>query len=96
MTLNDPVYVEAAVALGKQAAKQPGDKLTWLTMQTLSRAPSPPEAKRLLALHAKARAKYAADAKLATALVGTPDPDTAAWAVVANVVLNLDEMLMKR
>ena len=34
--------------------------------------------------------------QLATALVGTPDPDTAAWAVVANVVLNLDEMLMKR
>ena len=96
VTLNDPVYVEAAVALGKQAAKQPGDKLTWLTVQTLSRAPSAPEATRLLALHAKAKAKYAADAKLATALVGSPDPDTAAWAVVANVVLNLDEMLMKR
>ncbi len=96
VTLNDPVYVEAAVALGKQAAKQPGDKLTWLTVQTLSRAPSAAEATRLTALHAKAKAKYAADAKLATALVGTPDPDTAGWAVVANVVLNLDEMLMKR
>jgi mono/diheme cytochrome c family protein len=96
VTLNDPVYVEAAVALGKQAAKQPGDKLTWLMVQTLSRAPSALEATRLTALHAKAKAKYAADAKLAAALVGTPDPDTAAWAVVANVVLNLDEMLMKR
>ena len=96
VTLNDPVYVEAAVALGKQAAKQPGDKLTWLTVQTLSRAPSPAEATRLTALHAKAKAKYAADAKLATQLVGSADPDAAAWAVVANVVLNLDEMLMKR
>ena len=96
VTLNDPVYVEAAVALGKQAAKQPGDKLTWLTTQTLSRAPSAAEATRLTALHAKAKAKYAGDAGLATQLVGSADPEAAAWSVVANVVLNLDEMLMKR
>ncbi len=96
VTLNDPVYVEAAVALGQQAAKQPGDKLAWLTLRTLSRAPTPAESTRLLALHAKAKGKYAADVKLATQLMGSADPDAAAWAVVANVVLNLDETLMKR
>jgi mono/diheme cytochrome c family protein len=99
VTLNDPVYVEAAVALAKLTVKQPGDvkaKLAFVMLQCTSREPTATESDRLAALYTKVHAKYAGDAKLTTALVGEANPDLAAWAVVCNTILNLDEMLMKR
>jgi mono/diheme cytochrome c family protein len=96
VTLNDPVYVEAAVALGKLAAAQTGDKLAWLWGRVLCRAPTAEESARVRKLFDAARAEYAADPTLARKFAGVPDADAAAYAVVANVALNLDETLMKR
>jgi len=97
VTLNDPVYVEAAVALAKQTTAKPeAERLNFLVRTALGRLPSGAERDRLKKLFDGAKAKYQADTKVATLLVGKSDADLAAWAVTANVILNLDEFLMKR
>jgi hypothetical protein len=108
VTLNDPVYVEAAQALGRRmdaGGKTPLDKVRAGVRLSLVRDPSDEEAARLVRLYESTRATFAKDAarakQLATEPIG-PAPkdanlaDLAAWTVVGNVLLNLDEMLMKR
>jgi hypothetical protein len=108
VTLNDPVYVESAQALARRIAAQKGsdaDKVRFALRLCLSRPAQDKETQRLLQLHDEALAVYKQDAKKAMALATEPlgplPPDTdaaelAAWTTVANVILNLDEMLMKR
>ncbi|NCX97427.1 MAG: hypothetical protein EBX35_02270 [Planctomycetia bacterium] len=75
----------------------------------LIRRPTGPEVERLVRLHAEAAADYVGDAaaakQMATEPLGpppaelgidTPDElaELAAWTVVANVILNLDETFM--
>ncbi|MFO1095451.1 MAG: DUF1553 domain-containing protein, partial [Planctomycetaceae bacterium] len=106
VTLNDPVFVEAAQGLAKRMLSHSGDtaeRAAYGFRICLSRPPSDVERKRLAALYNKARAELAAapdraaTLASATAKDGTPDPiDLAAWTVVGNVLLNLDEMFMKR
>ncbi|MFM7037075.1 MAG: DUF1553 domain-containing protein [Planctomycetaceae bacterium] len=108
VTLNDPVYVEAAQALARRILQQPGDdqqRLAWAFEQALLRQPSAAELQSLSLLLTDARSEAIADpaaaAKLATEPLGTlPEglspTDAAAFTVVGNVILNLDEMLMKR
>jgi hypothetical protein len=71
----------------------------------LTRPPSEPEVARLVELYQQAKARFtlsAADAlKMATDPIGPAAKDAdlaelAAWTVVGNVLLNLDETLMKR
>lgn len=71
----------------------------------LSRPATEPEVARLVKLHDSAQATFKADPeaakKMATDPLGplpaTMDPaDLAAWTTVANVLLNLDEVVMKR
>lgn len=109
VTLNDPVYVEAAQALGERMAKAPGsdaERLTYGFHLCLARTPRPDELSRLLAFYKDAKADYTAKPELAEKMVSpaqgsslsAPEGDTgdlAAWAAVGNVLLNLDEMLMK-
>jgi len=109
VTLNDPVYVEAAQALARKAVAEGGpdakSKAAWAFRRCLTRAPREAETARLVALYEQSKAKYAADpakaAQLATDPLG-PLPagadaaELAAWTVVSNVLLNLDEILLKR
>lgn len=108
VTLNDPVYVEASQALGRRMAAHSGridEQLAWGFRLCLSRAPTAAELARLCDLYATSRERLqlnpAEAEKLATDPLG-PVPngssavDLAAWTVVGNVLLNLDEMLMKR
>jgi hypothetical protein len=107
VTLNDPVYMEAAQSLARRIAAVPGtptEKLTQGFALTLVRAPKPEELKPLLALYAKSRERFARDTAQATLVATKPlgalPPDAevaefAAWTVVGNVLLNLDEFLMK-
>ena len=107
VTLNDPVFVEAAQALARRMAEAgptPADKARRGFRLTLARPPSDEEVIRLVRLYATTRKsleKNLANAqKLATEPLG-PLPkaadavELASWTVVANVLLNLDETLMK-
>ncbi len=111
VTLNDPVYVEAAQALGRRMIAAGGDgtdaraKIRLGVRLVLGRDPAEAEVDRLAKLHEAARARFVADAEAARKLATDPigpapagsDPaDLAAWTVVGNVLLNLDETLMRR
>jgi hypothetical protein len=110
VTLNDPVYVEAAQALGRLMAQADGsleDKLGDGFRRVLARPPGDAEAAQLRTLWENARAHYRERPGDAASLIASPgnpedgvsttDPVAlAAWTTVANVLLNLDETLMKR
>ncbi len=108
VTMNDPVYVEAAQALARRlaaAAPAPDDRMRLAFRIVLSRAPSESELRRLTALHDDALATFKDDPKRAAEMAANPlgaaPPDAdlaelAAWTTVAGVLLNLDETVMKR
>ncbi len=108
VTLNDPVYVEAAQALGRRMAAAEGsleEKIRYGFQLCVARPPSEKEAERLQRLYQTALKRYAAAPKLAEKMATDPlgplpkdaKPDEyAAWAMLGNVLLNLDEMFMPR
>jgi hypothetical protein len=108
VTLNDPVYVEAAQALARRIERAGGDvreRAAYGFRRCLARPPSEDELTRLVRLFKRARAHYREAPeparRMATDPLGplAPGQDAArlaAWTVVANVMLNLDELLMKR
>jgi hypothetical protein len=110
VTLNDPVFVEAAQGLARRMLAHEGEaaeKAAYGFRVCLSRPANETELARLAALFDAARADLAATPDRAAALAASstvppaaaaaPDPvELAAWTVVGNVLLNLDEMFMKR
>ncbi len=100
VTLNDPAFVEAAGALAKQMSEVNGNLTEQLHRGfrlVLTRPPADEETSRLIALYASMRAEFASDQKAANKLTqaaGGQQGD-AALVAVANVLLNLDETLMK-
>jgi hypothetical protein len=108
VTLNDPVFVEAAQGLARRVAAYRGstrDKVNYAFRLVLTRSPREAEAGRLVALYERARKQLgltpAKALDLATNPIG-PLPagadaaDLAGWTVVGNVLLNLDETLARR
>jgi hypothetical protein len=109
VTLNDPVYVETAQALARRMVSEvdgsPEERAGYGFRLCLTRPPSEAEVGRLVELYSRAKARFAASAedarKMATEPLGPAAKDAdlvelAAWTVVGNVLLNLDETLMKR
>jgi len=109
VTLNDPVFVEAAQALGRRIMTEggptPTSRAAFGVRTVLSRPATEAETTRLVALFQHARSSLAADPAKALALATKPlGPlpagmdaiEAAAWTVVGNVLLNLDESLAKR
>lgn len=108
VTLNDPVYIESAQALAGRmvsTGKSPSERAIAGFRICLARPPYEHELTRLVTLFEESRAEFAKSpeqAKLMATNSLSPAPaetelaDLAAWTVVANVLLNLDEMLMKR
>jgi mono/diheme cytochrome c family protein len=108
VTLNDPVYVEAAQALARKvvtSGKTTEERAVFAFRACTSRAPTDKEKERLVKLFEEAKAEYKKDAKKAEMMATDPigplpkDADVAelaAWTTVGNVLLNLDEMLMRR
>ena len=106
-TLNDPAFIEAAQALARKIAAAPGDvksRATFAFRTALARMPKPAEIARLTKLHNSELARYindpAAAEKMAASELGKPAgganlAELAAWTVVANVLLNLDEAITK-
>jgi hypothetical protein len=102
--LNDPASFEAARALAVRmagAGDDPRARVAFGVKLVLSREAAAAEIDRLLTLQQDERAHYASrpgDAALVLAGLESPaaDPaDMAAWTVVANVLLNLDEAITK-
>lgn len=109
VTLNDPVFVEAAQALGRRMISQGGATTEARVVHgfrlCLTRPPSEQETRRLAELFDRVRQQYSANPAKALAMATKPlgplpqgmdAVDLAAWTVVANVLLNLDETLAKR
>ena len=108
VTLNDPVYVEAAQALARRLIAEGGttveNRIRFGLNLVLARPATPAQIAELKKLFESELAHYrdheADAAKLATEPLG-PLPDglssteAAAWTVVANVLLNLDGVLTK-
>lgn len=106
VTLNDPVYIEAAQAFGRKVWQQKDlsveAQVEFAVRRCLGRHPSEAETQRLVELFHTAKSRYAAvpqeAQKMATDPIG-PLPEgasaeeLAAWTLVGNVLLNLDEAL---
>jgi hypothetical protein len=107
VTLNDPVYFEAAQSLARRIAQADGctsQKIQYGFSLCLCRPAKTAELERLLSFYEETRATYAKDpAQAATAAMQPLGPipkaldavDLAAWTALGNVLLNLDEMLMR-
>jgi hypothetical protein len=104
--LNDPVYVEAAQALARCIVDHGGDDprtaAAYGFRRVLARPPTSAEIDRLVELFESQRSHFGQDQpaaeKMATDPLGPapashPLADLAAWTVVSNVLLNLDETL---
>ncbi len=109
VTLNDPVYVEAAQSLGRNIVTNGGrtvpEKITFAIQQTLLREPRDKEIKVLSAFYETVLADYSGKPDEAKTMAEEPlgelpidanVVELAAWTVVSNVILNLDEIFMKR
>ena len=106
--LNDPTFVEASRVLAQRAIQHGGstaqDRLTFAFRLLTSRAPKPRELEVLIKSYDRFLKQYQADRAAAEALLSTGeyprdtslDPaEHAAYAGVANLLLNLDEVLSK-
>lgn len=108
VTLNDPVFIETNQAMARRLvaeAKTTPERLAHLFKLCLSREPTAHEITALTQLYNDSLAEYqkdtAAATKMATDPLGPADkdanlPELAAWTTIANVVMNLDEFLMRR
>lgn len=108
VTLNDPVFVEAARVFGQRIMQEGGDsvtqKLTYAFRLCVARPPRDKELEVLQRLYTAHLAKYQADSAAAKALVSNgaalrpealPVVELAAWTAMGNVLLNLDETITR-
>ncbi len=108
VTLNDPVYIEAAQGLARrmnEVGMTPAEKMRQGFLLCLCRPPSKVELSKMLGLYEKTRERFVSEPDKALNLAtkprgGVPEgvnvAELAAWTVIGNVLLNLDETLMKR
>ncbi|MEI6714338.1 MAG: PSD1 and planctomycete cytochrome C domain-containing protein [Verrucomicrobiota bacterium] len=109
VTLNDPVFVEAAQAFARKIVREGGptteERLRFAYTWVLSRQPTANEITRLTQLLESTRTALQTDPNRAKALATDPlGPapegadlvELASWTTLGNVLLNLDEVLMRR
>jgi len=107
VTLNDPVYVEAAVGMAKRwmsSSESDTDRIRAGFAQALCRPIEPDELERLMLLLGRAKEHFETSPDSAKALLSdmpfvieadVRPSELAAWSMVASAILNLDEMLMR-
>jgi hypothetical protein len=107
LLMNDPQYVEAACGLANRVMEEGGEdvssRATYMFRLCTARLPSPDELAELAAVYNDHHNHYVDHPEAATQLisVGNREPDShepaelAAWTMVANLVLNLDEVVTK-
>lgn len=104
VTLNDPVYIEAAQALARRMYKEGGgsaeERIRHAFRLTLIRPPQEIELRRLVHLFEQAKKDFAQNSQAALQMATDPlgplpaglDPvELAAYTVLGNVLFNLDE-----
>jgi len=106
VTLNDPVYVEAAQSLARRIIKEGGgsveSRVRFALFLCLVRPPSESQVAALSKLYRSELAHYQKDKQAAKTLAGDPSgtsadvSELAAWTVVSNVLLNLDAVLTRK
>ncbi len=111
VTLNDPAFVEAAQALARRIIlydrpeSTDPERMEWAFLSCTSRSPEPKELQALLKLLDQSRDHFSEHPSSAEQFATDPlgplpsqadSTDLAAWTAVCNVLLNLDEVLMKR
>jgi hypothetical protein len=108
VTMNDPVYVEASQALARRIVREgggsPSERAAFALRLCLVRPPTEAQIAALVELYETELAHYQSDAQAAAKLATDPlgplpegmaAAEAAAWTVVANVLLNLDGVLMR-
>jgi hypothetical protein len=108
VTLNDPVYIEASQALGRKMESYQGsveEKAAYGFELCLIRPPSNKEVAALTRLFHTTKQQYQNNPEKAIQMATDPlgeipvyadAAEFAAWTVVGNTLLNLDEMFLKR
>jgi hypothetical protein len=109
VTLNDPAFIEAAQGLARRVISEAGpereQRIRHAFRLVLSRAPSETELRRLGMLLQESWNNFSADKERALKMAVDPigplpsgaDPvELATWTAFSNVLLNLDEVLMRR
>ncbi|HEV3122770.1 MAG TPA: DUF1553 domain-containing protein, partial [Isosphaeraceae bacterium] len=108
LLMNEPQYVEAARALAertiREGGKSPEERVAYMFRLAAARLPDPAELAELVACYTDNVANYSKNPEAAQQLiaVGETKPDAtldagqlASFTMVANLVLNLDEVLTK-
>lgn len=98
LLLNEPQYMTAAKRLASRANESEGtdpERLETIFQTIVARSPSDAEQKELLTLLGDLNASYEADPAAAKALVESENASLAAWTVLVNTLLNLDEVITK-
>jgi hypothetical protein len=106
--MNDVQHVEAARALAARAlaasAADDAGRIDWLFRTVLARRPEPAEREVVAAALVANRERYAADPAAAAKAIAhgdspvpghVPPVELAAWTLLANTILNLDEALTR-
>ena len=103
--LNDPVFVEAAQALGRrivlEASGTVTDRVRFAFRSCLNREPTARETVRLQRLHGELMDGFRRDPQAAAKLAGTAPPagvtmeEQAAWVALGRTLLNLDEFITR-
>jgi mono/diheme cytochrome c family protein len=104
--LNDPIFVEAARKLAERVLREGGSsaetRLTFAFRLATGRSPNDREMKLLRSSLEQLSAAYRGDPTAARALIAVgasasdpsiPPADLAAWTAVANIILNMDEVI---
>ena len=108
LLMNDPQYVEAARALAARSMHEAGPAprtiATAMFQRATCRPPQPDEVANMVSLYEAQRAHYQKESEAADKLLAVGefphDPkldraQLAAWTIVANMILNLDEVVTK-
>jgi hypothetical protein len=103
--LNDPYFFDAARAMAKRLLSQGGanasERVSYGFRLVVSRHPSQAELTKALSFYNEQLAAYQRDTREAQETVGEQashaidTPELAAWTMVANVLLNMDETISK-
>jgi hypothetical protein len=106
--MNDVQHFEAARSLAERILTQGGDatatRIAWAFRTVLSRSPTDNEVVIVWSALEKHLAKYQKDPAAAKLVIHDgesqpnpklPEPELAAWTLVANLLLNLDETVNK-